>query len=428
MSAWSPPRPSPPPSRRRWARRPRSARSRTPPPRRRPNRRPRRRRGATASSRRRASPRRGPPRQARQGTAGTGERTRRPGLGDLDPRSFGRDARLALEPPAGGGDERPGGGRHRLGDHPPGPALRRPPGRSRARRQPDRDHFVPSPQSRRLARGAAAGGAPSGLTTTIAAMPIAVADLALASFVGCSPLRGLPGELVRRAARLEQFHHELSFARMRMRSVHIFRIIAACQASPAAAASLAQTPTVAPPPPTEDDGRSSSMSPAAAARRCRSRSPTCRRPARRAPRPAAPARSAARSPRSSPPISGIRACSRRSGRAAFAPSPSRRSPRPISPISRRTGAQNLVQGFVQANRNGSDHRRLLSLRRRRADRAARQGYRRPAARLAPRRAPLRRHHLLAADRRGRLFRHADRLRLGDRPGAAADQAAGDHGL
>ena len=44
----------------------------------------------------------------------------------------------------------------------------------------------------------------------------------------------------------------------------------------------------------------------------------------------------------------------------------------------------------------------------------RQGYVVAAARLAPRRAPLRRHHLFAADRRGRLFRHAHRLCLGDR--------------
>ena len=78
--------------------------------------------------------------------------------------------------------------------------------------------------------------------------------------------------------------------------------------------------------------------------------------------------------------------------------------------------------------DGAPDRRLLPLRRRRAEPAHPRGLRRPAPRLAPRGAPLRRHDLRAADRRGRLFRHPHRLRLGDRSGAAAGQAARDHGL
>ena len=93
-----------------------------------------------------------------------------------------------------------------------------------------------------------------------------------------------------------------------------------------------------------------------------------------------------------------------------------------------TGAQNLVQGFVQANGNGTLTVGCYLFDVGAQSQLARQGYvvqprdwRRAAHRCAD-------SHLFAADRRGRLFRHAHRLRLGDRAGAAADQAAGDHGL
>ena len=98
---------------------------------------------------------------------------------------------------------------------------------------------------------------------------------------------------------------------------------------------------------------SSSTSPAAAAPRCRSPCPICRRPRRptrrRQHRRARPPgrRDRRHRPRA------IAACSRRSGRAAsgrLLPAGDRARFRPIS---RPTGAQNLVQGFVQANGNGS---------------------------------------------------------------------------
>ena len=79
-----------------------------------------------------------------------------------------------------------------------------------------------------------------------------------------------------------------------------------------------------------------------------------------------------------------------------------------------TGAQNLVQGFVQANGNGTLTVGCYLFDVGAQSQLARAGLCRPAARLAPRRPSLRRFHLFAADRRGRLFRHAHRLRLGDR--------------
>ena len=79
-----------------------------------------------------------------------------------------------------------------------------------------------------------------------------------------------------------------------------------------------------------------------------------------------------------------------------------------------SGAQALVQGFVQANGDGT-----LTVGCYLYDVAAqteldRQGFVVQPARLAPRRAQMRRHDLFAADRRGPLFRQPDRLRLRDR--------------
>ena len=94
---------------------------------------------------------------------------------------------------------------------------------------------------------------------------------------------------------------------------------------------------------------------------------------------------------------------------------------PDYPAFSATGANNLVQGFVQANGNGT-----LTVGCYLYDTAARTELTRQGFVVAP--ALWRGQHLFAADRRGRLFRHPHRLCLGDGAGAAADQAAGDHGL
>ena len=163
-----------------------------------------------------------------------------------------------------------------------------------------------------------------------------------------------------------------------------------------------------------DEGRSSSTSPAAAARRCRSPCPTCRRRGEPTPPPATPARSAARSPRSSPPTSrnsglftpigpsGIRAISFPQVTA------------PDFPYFSTTGAQNLVQGFVQANANGSITVGCYLYDVAAQTELTRQGYvvqprdwRRAAHRCADTI-----YSRLTGE--GALFRHPHRLRLGDR--------------
>ena len=108
------------------------------------------------------------------------------------------------------------------------------------------------------------------------------------------------------------------------------------------------------------------------------------------------ARSAGRSRRSSPPTSGIRSCSRRSARPASTPPSFPQVTAPDYGYFATTGAQNLVQGFVQANPDGRltvgcylyDIAARTEL--------ARQGYVVQPARLAPRRAPLRRRDLSRA--------------------------------
>jgi TolB protein len=92
-----------------------------------------------------------------------------------------------------------------------------------------------------------------------------------------------------------------------------------------------------------------------------------------------------------------------------------------------TGAQALVQGFVQAKGDGK-----LTVGCYLYDVAAqteltRQGLRGGAARLAPRRAPLRRCDLRAPDRGGRLFRQPHRLCRRERAQGKTHQAHRRHG-
>ena len=101
---------------------------------------------------------------------------------------------------------------------------------------------------------------------------------------------------------------------------------------------------------------------------------------------------------------------------------------PDYPYFSASGAQNLVQGYVQANPDGRLTVGCYLYDVAAQSQLTREGFVVQPARLAPGGASLRRHDLRAPDRRGRLFRHAHRLRLGDRAGAAAGQAARDHGL
>ncbi len=135
------------------------------------------------------------PRQARQGAAGSGERTRRAGLGDLDPRSFGRD-------PASRSNRPPAAAMNAQAAADIGSAITR-------QVQPCADRQVdPGPGANRIVttlnlrlnRDGSLAARPrvvrqSGLNDDNRRYADRVADLAVASFVGCSPLRGLPEEL-----------------------------------------------------------------------------------------------------------------------------------------------------------------------------------------------------------------------------------------
>lgn len=136
-----------------------------------------------------------PERPARPATAGTAERTRRPGLGDLDPRSFGRD-------PASRSTLPPAAAMSAAAAADIGAAITR-------QVQPCADRQVdPGPGANqivttlnlRLNRDGSLAGRPrvvrqSGLNDGNRRYADRVADLAVASFVGCAPLRGLPSEL-----------------------------------------------------------------------------------------------------------------------------------------------------------------------------------------------------------------------------------------
>ena len=141
-----------------------------------------------------AQPRRAQPRPAPPG-AGAGERTRRAGLGDLDPRSFGRD-------PAARSSRAPGAVMSAQAAADIGSAITR-------QVQPCADRQVdPGPGANRIVttlnlrlnRDGSLAARPrmvrqSGLDDDNRRYAQRVADIAIAAFTGCSPLRGLPAEL-----------------------------------------------------------------------------------------------------------------------------------------------------------------------------------------------------------------------------------------
>jgi hypothetical protein len=123
------------------------------------------------------------------------ERTRRPGLGDLDPTSFGRDPNARSNRP-------PAAAMSAQAAADIGSAITR-------QVQPCADRQVdPGPGANRIVttlnlrlnRDGSLAARPrvvrqSGLNDDNRRYADRVADLAVASFVGCSPLRGLPAEL-----------------------------------------------------------------------------------------------------------------------------------------------------------------------------------------------------------------------------------------
>ena len=142
-----------------------------------------------------APPSRVQPRPAPPATAGTGRATRRPGLGDLDPRAFGRD-------PASQSDNPPAAVMSAQARADIGQAIAR-------QVQPCADRQVyPGPGAERIVTpivlrlnrdGSLAArprvGEQRGLDDENRRYAQRVADLAINTFVSCSPLRGLPQEL-----------------------------------------------------------------------------------------------------------------------------------------------------------------------------------------------------------------------------------------
>jgi len=131
----------------------------------------------------------------RPGTTGTAERTRRAGLGDLDPRGFGRD-------PASRSEQAPAAVMSAQAAANIGSAIAR-------QVQPCADRQVdPGPGASRIVttlnlklnRNGSLSAAPrvvrqSGLDDENSRYAQRVADIAIAAFTGCAPLRGLPAEL-----------------------------------------------------------------------------------------------------------------------------------------------------------------------------------------------------------------------------------------
>jgi hypothetical protein len=139
-------------------------------------------------------PSRAPPRPAPAAAAGTGQTTRRPGLGDLDPRAFGRD-------PASHTNNPPAAVMSAQAQADIGQAIKR-------QIQPcvDRqvipygaDHIV-TQINLRLNRDGSLAARPRVVRQLNADGDNAryaqrAADIAIAAFTQCSPLRGLPQEL-----------------------------------------------------------------------------------------------------------------------------------------------------------------------------------------------------------------------------------------
>ena len=142
-----------------------------------------------------APPSRAQPRPPSPAAQGTGQATRRPGLGDLDPRAFGRD-------PASHTDNPPAAVMSAQAAANIAQAITR-------QVQPCADRQVyPGPGAERirtalalrLNRDGSLAARPrvvgqSGLDDENRRYADRVADLAIATFTGCAPLRGLPQEL-----------------------------------------------------------------------------------------------------------------------------------------------------------------------------------------------------------------------------------------
>ena len=188
--------------------------------------RPRRRAGAARAARAGAAPRRAPRRRRPQPAtraaprASAGDRAgprRRPGLGDLDPRSFGSDPPRALErPPAAVMSAQAAADIASAISRQVQPCADRA-GLSRPGAERIVTPIMLQPQPRRLAeRAAAASAQQRGVDDEN--RPLRPArrrprgQRLRRVRAAARPAAGA----VRRAARLEQFHHELSFARMRM--------------------------------------------------------------------------------------------------------------------------------------------------------------------------------------------------------------------
>jgi len=142
-----------------------------------------------------APPSRVQPRPAPPATAGTGPTTRRPGLGDLDPRAFGRDpAAHAETPPAAVMSAQAAANIAQAITRQVQPCADRQvyPG-------PGAERIV-TPIILRLNRDGSLAARPRigtqrGLDDENRRYADRVADLAIATFTGCAPLRGLPQEL-----------------------------------------------------------------------------------------------------------------------------------------------------------------------------------------------------------------------------------------
>lgn len=141
-----------------------------------------------------APPSRVQPRPASPATAGTGQTTRRPGLGDLDPRAFGRD-------PAAQTDNPPAAAMSQQAAASIGDAIRR-------QVQPCADRQaipygageIVTQINLRLNRDGSLAARPRVIRQLNADGDNAryaqrAADIAIAAFTQCSPLRGLPQEL-----------------------------------------------------------------------------------------------------------------------------------------------------------------------------------------------------------------------------------------
>lgn len=139
--------------------------------------------------------RRAETRPTRPGTSGAGERTLRAGLGDLDPRSFGRDpAARSSRPPAAVMSAQS------AADIGSAIARQVQPCADRQVDPGNGSNRIVTTLNLRLNRDGSLAARPRvtnqrGLDDENRRYAQRVADIAIAAFVGCSPLRGLPGEL-----------------------------------------------------------------------------------------------------------------------------------------------------------------------------------------------------------------------------------------